>query len=82
MASTVFRSAADLCDGDEIILEQDVGGDPIRTGIIAECSTDEFDMVTLVLKIDPTVEIATVARPREEITPFETAPAECGPADG
>jgi len=80
MATFVFRTAAEIQDGDEFVVASNEDQEHL-TAVVVEKSLDEDDNVTLLIKVSPDVELVTKLRPRETVTPFETVPAECGPAD-
>jgi hypothetical protein len=73
---TALVPAADLIDGDELVVNFD---DSLAlaetTAIVKEKSIDSDGTVTLVLSVRGDMEICRLARPREAESPFEPGAA-------
>lgn len=72
MAGMVDRHAAELQDGDEVVLlGRTLTFGKKNSGLVLEKSLAEDGRVHLLLSVDPEADLVTSARPREEDTPFD-----------
>lgn len=68
MADTVVRDAADLLDGDEIMLGE-FSLTKNSWGLVQEKTRDEDGNVVLVVVVEPETPVRTAVRPREQTQP-------------
>jgi len=67
MAQDVFRTAAELIDGDEVTLNYgpDAYTEWNGAAVVVEKSFDENDRVLVLLSVEPSATVRTRPRPRE-----------------
>lgn len=71
MVKTVIRRAADIRDGDEIVLRTPLAEENNDIALVLEKTMDEDDRVTLLVSVPVDAGLVTKPRPAELKDPFD-----------